>query len=299
MGSDRTRNYGAKREDLLLFDPEALEVVCDPTHPLYDKRVEEPLEEALVRNIMRYGVKQSISVRLNGKRPDGTPLVEVVAGRRRVLHAREANRRLVAEGKIPIRVPARPERGDDADVFGVMISENEQRKGDGPVARAEKLNRYLQMGRTKDEAEITFGLSRAAIDYHLKLLDCAAPVKAAVAEGRVPVAVATKLSTLPREQQGAALKELIAAGATKGTRARAAAKAVTEGGSVERAVRDADKAKRMRPRAFLVALRGRFEKANTDTARAAADVVAFILGDDTALDDWPSLHAAACRTKEA
>lgn len=299
MGSDRTRNYGAKREDLLLFEPENLTVVTDPKHPLYDERVNEPIDEALVRNIMRYGVKQSISVRLNGALDDGRPCVEVVAGRRRVLHAIEANRRLVAEGKIPLRVPARPERGSDADIFGVMISENEQRKGDSIVARAEKLNRYLQMGRTKEEAEVTFGMSPSTIENYLKILECAAPVKAAMADGRIPTTAARQFAAMPRDQQATALKDMIAAGATHGVKAKAAIKAATNGESVERAAKAANIGRRMRSRAFLLAFRKSLEKANTDTARAAADVVAFILGDSNALEDWPTLSAAATKAKGA
>jgi ParB family chromosome partitioning protein len=51
MGS---KLYGAEgRGDVLNFKPEMLSVITDPKHPLYDERIELPVDEAMVLSIMR------------------------------------------------------------------------------------------------------------------------------------------------------------------------------------------------------------------------------------------------------
>lgn len=112
----------AQRSDAFALEPEKFTLITAPEHPLYDPRVHDEPDESLVRNVMTYGVIEPVIIRRNGEK------VEVVAGRGRVKAALEANRRLTAEGKQPIRVPAILKRGQDADMFGVLISENECRR---------------------------------------------------------------------------------------------------------------------------------------------------------------------------
>ena len=112
----------APRANMFMVEPEQLTLVTDENHPLYDPRVHLPVDDNLVRNIMAFGVKEPILVRKNGVE------FEVVAGRQRTKAAIEGNKRLAKEGKEPMRVRAIIERGDEADMFGVMILENELRQ---------------------------------------------------------------------------------------------------------------------------------------------------------------------------
>jgi ParB family chromosome partitioning protein len=82
-----------RRLNAFAVDPDNLIIIGldtddGPEHPLYDERVKLPLDESTVLNIMAIGVKEPVLVR----KTDGNP--EVVDGRRRTMHAREANRRL-------------------------------------------------------------------------------------------------------------------------------------------------------------------------------------------------------------
>jgi ParB family chromosome partitioning protein len=219
------------RQDLLKFDPEDLVLVEDEKHALYDPRVKMPLDEALVRNIMANGIIQPITARRNGER-DGKALVEVVTGRQRVRAAREANKRLAAEGAEPVLVPTVLKRGDDRSLFGVIVSENELRRGDSTTEKAKKLQRYIDMGGDEDQAAVQFGVSRSTIRNYLALLDCDKAVQKAVDAGSITATLAiTEFSKVPREEQRAALEKVLSNGAAKGRNAKDNVRAARNGGA--------------------------------------------------------------------
>jgi len=199
MGSN---SKAAGRSDLLLFEPDDLILVTDKKHPLYDPRVDMDLSESLVLNVMVHGVIEPVIVRRNGDK------VEVVDGRQRVRAAREASKRLKREGKAPLRVPAVVKRGDDATVFGVMAS-TFIRQDESPLEQARKIQRYVDMGRTEEDAAITFGVSRSTIRVRLALLDAAPEVRRALESGKLSVVHAAKLTKLPRDEQAEALPALL------------------------------------------------------------------------------------------
>src|SRR5580692_10690815 len=85
------------KTDVYFFDPRDLVLVTDKDDLLYDARVEDPVNEALVASLMyapdgksSLGVIQPVT----GRRNQESGKVEVVAGRDRVKAGREANRRL-------------------------------------------------------------------------------------------------------------------------------------------------------------------------------------------------------------
>ncbi len=211
--SEQKRSRAAldgKRLNAFALDPDKVVIIGLDTddgkeHYLWDERANDPLDENMVRNIMVNGVLQAIIVQKDGDR------VLVVAGRQRVKNAREANRRLAKEGKQLIEVPAFPRRGDDADLFGVFVSENEHRRGDSPLVRAAKAQRLLNMGKTEDEVAIQFGLTKQHLGYLLKLLELSPKVRKAVDEERLSAAAAMQLHGLERAEQEAKLEALVAA----------------------------------------------------------------------------------------
>lgn len=217
------------KTDALQFDPDDLVIVTDPKHPLYDERHDPnapgylPLDENSVRNVMTFGVLETILVRKEGAKPDGTPIVVVADGRSRVRWAREANKRLREQGAETIRVPAFSKRGDDASLMGMMITANEVRKDDGPLVKAKKVQRFLNLGRSEEEAAVAFGVSGQTIKNYLALLECSPAVQSAVERGEIAATVAKKLSSLPRDEQKSALDKMREQGATRGKRAAAAA----------------------------------------------------------------------------
>src|ERR1700743_1127639 len=90
MAKSSKDTYGATGStNLLLFDPKDLTIVTDERSPLYDERVDLPVDEALVDSIVDQGVLEAILVRKNPE----TGKTEVVNGRQRGRATVEANKR--------------------------------------------------------------------------------------------------------------------------------------------------------------------------------------------------------------
>lgn len=273
MGSDAKSGYGAVgRGDLLWFEPEALVLVEDENHLLYDERVHFPIDDAMVRNIMVHGIIEPIVIRKNGE-VKGKPIVEVVDGRQRVKNAREANKRIVAEGGVPIRVPATVRRGDERSLPVVMVTTNEMRKGDNMLVRARKCARLTAIGWGEEEVAVAFGVSKTTVRNWLALLEASVAVQKAVERAEIPLTVANKLAKLPMDEQPEALEKLRAEGTTHGEKAQEAANGAT--GRIPRP--------RMLGRSTLTKLLGRFEKTKRGDLPPAIAVLKYVLGDKDAL----------------
>lgn len=199
----------AKRLNAFAMDPDdviiiGLDTKDGPEHPLYDERVKLPVDQPLVLNIKHFGVIEPVVLRKNGD------TAEVVDGRQRVRAAREANKQLRKIGSEPLLVPAMLRRGPEEALAGVMISANELRRDDDFKVKLKKLERYMMMHKTEEEAAISFGVSVQTIRNWLAVLDAAPEVRKAVFDGMLAPTAAAKLSTLAREEQVKALNDLSA-----------------------------------------------------------------------------------------
>ncbi len=217
MGSQAFSKDIAKRGNLWLFDPKALVVIGIDTkdgdeHELWDERIKLPLDEAMVVNIMAISVKQTVTIR---KGPGGK--AEVCDGRRRVLHAREANKRLKKLGEPLVTVPCALEHGDESHMATVAISLNEIRKDDDAIVKAAKAVRLLNRnGNDKAAAAIAFGVTTTTIKNWTKLVELAAPVKKAVANGEISASAATQLHGMEKDDQISELGKMTKAAKASG-----------------------------------------------------------------------------------
>lgn len=197
-----------KRMNMFGMNPDDLVIIGLDTdheegeHPLWDERINLPLDESLIRNITVFGVIKPVIVRKNGKVP------EVVDGRRRVRAAREALKRQRESGQVELVVPVIAQRGEDLSTFGVMVLANEFRVDDGMLGKARKLAHLLRMGASTADAAITFGVTEASIRNWTKLLDCDPQILEAVDNDQLPASAAADLAVLPREEQVKKLEEL-------------------------------------------------------------------------------------------
>lgn len=201
----RINAFSMQGSDLTIV---GLDTEDGPEHPLWDERIELPLDEGLVRNIMVYGVLEWVLVRKNG------PRVEVVDGRQRVRAAREATRRLVEEGKEPVLVPVKVRRDKDGASMGVMISANENRADDNPIVRAQKAQRMIDYGKTEEDVCIAFGISKQALRNLLATLDLSDKVQNMVARGKLAYSSAITLRDMTRDRQESAAEDLVKNNAT-------------------------------------------------------------------------------------
>lgn len=200
----------AKRGNLWQFDPNDLVIIGldtrdDSSHELWDERIKLPLEESMILNLMAIGVKETVTVRKNahGKH-------EVVDGRRRVMHAREANARLKKLGEPLMYVPVLIEAGDETHLNSVAIALNEIRRDDDTITKAEKCIRLLHRngGDTK-AAAVAFGVTTASVKNWVRIAELTPKVKRAVAAGEISASAAAELHGLDKEAQIAKLDKLV------------------------------------------------------------------------------------------
>ena len=215
MGNERARRLGTTTQiSAPTFDPEKLILITDKDHPMYDPRVELPLDPDLVASIKKFGVKQPVHVLLDGKEKGGHPHVLVADGRQRVKACREANRQLVKEGKKPHLVPAIQTYGDYLDVLmNDTVLLNEQRVGNTALYRAQMARRLHEGGKKKVDIALALKVSTTQVDNLLKLLDCSKKVQNAVEAHVCTLDMAIKhFSTMKRSEQDAALEKMLADG---------------------------------------------------------------------------------------
>jgi ParB family chromosome partitioning protein len=234
MGNERAKRMGASRQiSVPMIDPAKLTLVYDKKHPLYDPRVEWPVNEKLVCNMVRTKrVRVPLHVRENGKKEDGTINWEVVEGRQRVKACIEANRRLVEAGEDPIEVMILTEKGDEDKLLAdVVISLNEHRVGNTPMYRAKMVLRLEEKGYSKaDIADIMGGVTTQTIDGLLNLFKLSKKWQNAVDSGQVTIDLSKSVINMPREEQDEALDKLLEGGGSlKGKKGRAKLANATSG----------------------------------------------------------------------
>lgn len=224
MGVNQKTSYSAAGSlNALTFDPDDLHLVIDKAHALYDERVNDPIDDAMVRNIMAVGIIQPIVI----ARDWDTGQNLVVAGRQRVKNAREANRRLRERGEATILVPAVIRKfgeGLGADLAAVAVSENEIRRPDGAMVKARKMQHLEKMGHDTKSIALHFGVNELTVKNHLALVDCGKPVQRAVEGGFIGITDVQYLSRLTPAQQTAKVEEIVRATTGKEGHARAKAK---------------------------------------------------------------------------
>lgn len=210
----KTAIPGASRGTVFKMDPAdpiiiGLDTRDGPEHPLYDDRIKLPLDEGLVLNIMARGVLVPVLGRKNGTR------VEIVDGRQRVRCGREANKRLKAKGCQSIKIEVSLKRPENkADALGMLITTNENRINDGPVARARKAQRLLDYGATEEDVANEFGISTQSVKNLLSILELSPNVQKAIEERKLGYTAAITLSDLSQEDQDQTLGAMLATGNT-------------------------------------------------------------------------------------
>jgi ParB family chromosome partitioning protein len=172
---------------------------------LFDERIGLDLDDNFVKNIMVYGINTPVLCR------DEAGRTVVVDGRQRVRAAREANHRFSAAGEIQLKVPVVFINGSDKRVQGIMISANEQRRDDTVLTKAKKAARMLAMTGSKEEVAIAFGKTTVTINSWLRLVNAVSDVHEAIEAGLISATAGVELSALPRDEQIAALTDLLKA----------------------------------------------------------------------------------------
>jgi ParB family chromosome partitioning protein len=191
---------------------------------LYDPRIEKPLVERTVRDMMRHGVDMDVLVRkykfLKGTVVWGKPLKEdtelpvVVDGRRRTQHSREANVRLAKEKEPLIVVPVKVFKGSVRDAGLRSVALNEHREDDDVLMKARKAKVMLDRIKNEEDVAEHFNVSVDQLRAYFRLLEANPSVVKAVEKGEIPPSSAIRLAKLPPDHQKVELEDAIAKGET-------------------------------------------------------------------------------------
>ena len=185
--------------------PEDLVLETREGNLLFDRRATEEPDESLVKNIMYQGIISPISVI---KSEDGRPLV--VAGRRRVIAAREANRRLEKQGKPAIiTVPCVKSNGkSDVDLFGVYVSENSLRRDDTPLSKARNAAKLMMLSDSIERTAIIMGVTTQTITNWMRLLELSETVQKAVDNSEISASAALELHGMSFKDQDETIEKV-------------------------------------------------------------------------------------------
>ena len=193
---------GAKRADVFKIEPERLVMTTEGL--LYDERAALPINEGLVKSILKSGVREPLQVRKNG------PDIEIIDGRQRYKAACEANRRLRGENWPgepvgPLKVHVIVQHGSDKEIFGAFVIGNGFRTEEDPVALARKANFMASMGATLEEIATDFNITERTLKDWLKLTDLAQEVQEAIQKGEISPGSGQALGQMRKEEQADAL----------------------------------------------------------------------------------------------
>jgi len=179
------------RTDLHMFDPQQLTIEVDPSSPYCDPSSAPP-DAAMVASIKEFGVLEPV---LCTRTKAG---LIVIAGRRRVLAAREAG------VDVPVRlIQESPERA-----AAIQVAENEMRRSRTELERAEYCARLMELEYSHEQVAVILGRPTSYVRALLAIRErgCDA-LKKAVNEGQVGVTAAAQLARQSEEDQLKALAE--------------------------------------------------------------------------------------------
>lgn len=330
-GASKSRKaFDAPHTSLFVFDPDDLVVIGVDTrdteaHALYDARAMKPISDEFVDNVIMLGVMENIRVTKSE-----TGKAVVVYGRRRTLAARKANEIIRKSGKsdafiakyggprelIRIKADVAPRGTSDAELALQAGSENAIRLEENLLEKAARVHKILGLLPAKmpepdkyRQVAVHFGVSETAIRQWLKVVEAAAVVRRAVADGTISATAAVKIAAAGTPAEQTEALEKLLAGEGKPT----AAKAERAAGKTKRAkkVKDGEAAPKGPGRSkraikkVLAAISDNRLRMPREHKEVADMVLLWALGDDLDGETWgdvqddPLLRTLTGREKPA
>jgi len=215
----KKRAVDAPRSNVFNMDPNALTIIGIDTkhtgrgdsghesglfHPLYDERAFLPRNPQHVAFAREFGIPFAILATKEGEQ--SIPL----EGRQRVLDLRAANKERIEAGEEPWTVKVDFMRGDASKKTAFMIAANALVTEENPVHLAAKIQSFIDLGNSEEQAAVVAGCTVASIKQKLALLELDTHVQKAVSTGKVTMSAALQLKKEPHDKQRAALKVMLA-----------------------------------------------------------------------------------------
>lgn len=230
-----------KRMNMFGYDPDEFTIIGidtddGPEHTLYDVTFRHEIDEGMVLNIMELGVLDPVIVT---KEPDDSERgyrILVVNGRRRVIHAREAKKRMARLGEPgSVCVPVVLKKGSDNLLEKVSLATNFVRMDDTTMGKADRAVKMLyRNGGDYAEVAIAIGATVKTVQTYEKLMGLSTKVRKAVDAGYLSATAASKLSDLSKADQDSELAKLLeASGGKRVSTSQAKSAAAKKNGKAE------------------------------------------------------------------
>lgn len=278
-GLNHAKKHGAKDLTGYRIDPERPIIVSDPAHRLHDPSSPTVAPEWMIASVDKDGVL------VPGRMvTDGNDLL-IADGRTRLLAAREANKRRAARGEPMILFPYVLDDGSDEQQAERVDKINHHRRMHSPIELAEKIAKWKARGYSNEQiVELLPDVPLSAVDRYHAVNRVDPKVRTAIANGEIPWSVAFDLQNLSREEQVTRIAEIPKDATVREAKARVKAA-------------PGEQVKLLKPMTpgKISALRERLV-ANDLTEMAA--LVAFIQGEEGALEGYPELASVAVEPVE-
>lgn len=269
------------------IDPDALNIVTDPSHILYQKDAANDPPEWMVMSAFDHGIFTPITIR-KGPVKAGVQTWDIVVGRKRTKSARRANAMRRAKGLMNMTIPCVEFKGTDAEALALMAAENAHRSVPDAMTRAEAAATALKFGATEAKVMNDNLWTRTQLDQHLALLRVSPRVQATVMDGKMQLAAVPKLAKLGRAEQDEAVEKLIAAGKTGPREVDNAVTADNPGSKLERPTKPKPLRTRKAIDSMTKSATAALEKTKTATARA--EITGIIKALEWMTGEQPVLH---------
>lgn len=304
--ADRLNQNGIKASRVystVLLDPADLTLIRDPKHPLFDPRVNDPVDptDPDYLSILAVGVHTPIKARENGERR-GKAIVEVVDGRGRVqklMHINKHHPLPTGPRKLKVELV----RGSDGAMVLLALSSNTT-KPETPFSRAVKIDMATKAGMGLEEIATACGWRTIQpVQAHLNVLNFIPAVQEAFhGQEALPLSAVAVFAKVPREEQLAALEKVRGGGAKKTREVEAAVHASQSGQEYvppapkKRMTWGRDKVEKLATAALAQVGTGWEETPAPNLELLAVNaILKHMLGDPDALKSHPNLQAAISR----
>lgn len=216
MNTETVNNvFACNPEDIWVYGidtPEGFEVTPNSNFVDTDSARHTKLDKAMVESIEADGVINPVLVRMHEGR------YVAVDGRRRIVHARQANINLAKAGKTTRKIVAVLETGgDDDSAREHAIIANAFAQKHSPIQEAllarNLTEQYVSKGASENDASKraaeVFGFTAQTLKNRLKLLDLEPETQKAIDSGKIGPAAGAKLLGMEREAQLEALAKML------------------------------------------------------------------------------------------
>jgi ParB family chromosome partitioning protein len=288
----------------ILMDPADLTLVRDPKHPLFDPRVNDPVDPDSPRyqEILAAGSPHTaIKARENGEK-NGKPTVQVVDGRDRTQILQHINKHHPLEAG-PRKLKVDLVHGDDGEMVLLSLSANGH-KAETPYSMAVKIGKAQKYGQALEEIAKACGWKTVShVQTHLAILNFIPEVQQAFhGPEALPLTSVPAFAKVPREEQAAALAKVRGGGAKKVREVTAAVEAAQNGHEYvpptprKKMWGGPDRLAKLSA-AVLEQVGNGWEEVPAPHLQAltAHKLLRFLLGDADALADQPLLQAAVAQ----